>query len=229
MIGFVGIQTYDILLYLCKMLHALDQKILLVDYAENKALSYCIPMPKNQPNHQYISYQGCDFLQNPNYEKLQEIQQQYDKILIDFGFVQNYELLSRCSMIYLCTDQQLHHINAVKPFLKSGNDVMQRCRIIFRRIDSCKISIKYLMMELGVEFDVQKIYQYDQDIIDLKHCIDSQYNQTVHLVSLSKGMKGCLNFVMREICPNINRKQEKFLYKTYKVKVESVKHTLVSV
>lgn len=242
-LGFIGSDKYDIILYLSQIFRTLEYKILIVDCSENRALSYCIPEPKIDKNavlyvHEsvqeerdesyYITHQGCEFIRNLSYEQIMEKRNEYDCIMIDFGFHQEERMLDACSQVILCVDQQLQNMIAIRPVFQGRDKLLEKCCLIFRRIYGCKISMKYLQQELGMSLPRERVYQYDQDMMDIKYCIDSQYNHRIQMSFLPKGMKSCLSFLLKIIEPTLSREQEKKIYRVCRVKVEGIQHTLVS-
>lgn len=220
MIGFLGAEKYDILLYLSRILYRLNQRVLLVDYAENRALTYCVPVPMTSQgtitlHKECVSYQGIDFLVEPAYGELMELIEQYDIILIDFGFQVYSKLLKECSQIYICVDQQLHNIMQLKP-LKLMEELADKCFLLFRQVYDCKISSTYLLEELGLFLGEGQVYEYYQDSMDMKYCIDSQYNHTFQFAHISRGLKSCLLFILRNVLPCLTEQQRKNAYRVAK-------------
>ena len=231
MIGFLGGDKYDILLYLSKILNRLNKKVLLVDYSENRALTYSIPsVLLEQPiytvyknsnkayeeavrNTESISYQEIDFLFEPKYEELEALEEQYDVILIDFGYQVFSKFLSRCEEIFLCLDPKLHHIIQLKPLAKISTDFKDHIHLIFRQVYDCKINVSFVCEELGMEFPKDHIYTYYEETLDMKYCIDSQYNHVYHFMKISKGLKECLMYLIRTMYPDLSYRDLKSAYR----------------
>ena len=241
MIGFIGVEKYDILLYLSKILYRLNQRVLLVDYAENQALSYCIPTPATEQlfprgfeesegyyiyqrkklMQERITYQGVDFIVEPQYDTLFQLIPEYDLVLIDFGFQVYSKLISHCSKIYFCMDPQLHHIMQLKPLRNMVEQQNEKFYLIFRQVYDCKVCVSYLMEEVGIYIAEDNIYQYYEEPMDMKYCIDSQYNHTYHFMKVSKGLKSCLLFLMKTMQPGIGNKELKSAYKIARTRREN--------
>lgn len=216
MIGFLGAEKYDILLYLSRILYRLNKKVLLVDYAENRALTYCVPVPRVITiQKECIHYQGIDFLVEPAYTELMEVKNQYDIILVDFGFQVYSKLLSECGQIYLCMDQQLHNMMQLRP-IQQMEELTSRCYLLFRQIYDCKIGSNYLLEELGLPLKERQVFAYYQDSMDMKYCIDSQYNHTFQFAHISRGLKSCLLFILRNVLPSLTEQQRKSAYRVAK-------------
>ena len=232
-IGFLGAEKYDILLYLSRILTRLKQRVLLVDYSENRALTYCIPMPGgctglvtfHESNtmspeardcnvyDEKISYEGVDFLIEPRYRDLLQVREEYDIILVDFGFQVYSQLIRECSQVFLCVDQQLHNICQLKPLKLMVEGIGERISLLFRQVYDCKISVAYLMEELDLKFTQENIFEYYQETSDMKYCIDSQYNHSFQFTHISKGLKSCILFILRKILPTLSEQQRKSAYR----------------
>ena len=65
-VAYVGLDNFDIILYISRVLMKLGKKVLLVDHSETMAIKYCIPQPKGlNCQRDIITYQGIDFTINP--------------------------------------------------------------------------------------------------------------------------------------------------------------------
>lgn len=234
MLGFLGAEKYDILLYLSKILCRLNQKVLLVDYSENRALTYCIPAPEGEQKlytvqksrriryqiegeqdkqEECISYQGIDFVIEPMYGSLMELSQSYDVILVDFGFQSYSKLITACDKIYLCLDQQLHHIMQLKPLKQMEAEIKEKCYLLFRQVYDCKISAAYLLEELSMDLPKEQVFLYYEEAMDMKYCIDSQYNHTFYFMKISRELKSCLLFLIRTMLPELPDHDVKSAYR----------------
>ena len=115
-LGFFGVDKYDIILYLSRILYTLNKKILLLDCSENRALTYSIPMPNQilceERDCYIVNYRGIDCASNSfiSQELMEKYKQEYDVILMDFGFQENHELVENCTHIVLVLDQKLHNL-----------------------------------------------------------------------------------------------------------------------
>lgn len=236
MIGFVGSDKYDILLYISKILCQLGQRILLVDYSESRALTYSIPTPhgervfytvreedclryqvKGPQEEDPISYQGFDFVIEPMYDTLLKLRGNYDIILIDFGFQVYSKLITSCELIYLCSDAQLHHIMQLKPLKLLEEEIKDKCYLLYRQVYDCKIHASYLLDELDFDLESDHIYTYYEDLVDMKYCIDSQYNHTYHFMKISKGLKSCLLFLIRTMLPMVTEQAIRHAYRSARI------------
>ena len=218
-IGFLGVDKYDMILYLSRIIYRLNQKVLLLDCSENKALTYSVPMPSHilyQESESFtVTYRGVDFAYNApaTREQLLEYQGVYDVILIDFGFEKNHQLLQNCSHIIFVMNQKLHNMIRVKE-----NSVPKECKkfLIFYEIYGCKISLYYAMEELLLEIPKEQIFEVTQESVDLKHSIDCQYNEVIRFHKLTKPYQKLLHSIVSYLYPEYNTKEKTKAYQKAK-------------
>lgn len=208
-IGFIGSDKYEILLYLSRILYHLNKKVLLVDFSETMALTQSIPIPLALAESEtYLEYRGIDFIKGRNYYL--NMNKEYDYVLFDFGY--NHSILSSiyCNSIVYVTDLQLHHAKRLNITNKKGS---QKNFIIIKDVFPCKITPDYILNELNPKVNIENIYIIEQDALDIKVKIHSQYNQTFYFDKLSKSMKTFLKDIILQIDENLDKIQLQSAYK----------------
>lgn len=210
-IGFLGVDKYDIILYLSRILYKLNKKILLLDCSENRALTYSIPMPNHilcEGDDSYIvNYRGIDCASNSviTQEIMEKYKQEYHVILMDFGFQENHELVENCTHIVLVLDQKLHNLKRIRQF-----SLPKECEkfLIFYEVYGCKISLNYIIEELVFDIPEDNIYEVFQDSVDIKRSIDCQYNDVIRFHKLTKPYQKLLHSIVATLYPE-NKTKEK--------------------
>lgn len=105
-VGFVGIESYDLIHYLSRIARALGQKSLMVDLSDNRALSHTIRNPL-VPDGEIVDFRGVDFIARKiDVSKFSG----YDYVFIDFGFQVNSTVIDVCDEVFCVTDFQRHNI-----------------------------------------------------------------------------------------------------------------------
>lgn len=104
-IGLVGIDKYDIIHYLAKVLHNLGQKVLVIDGSSRKAVTATLPA-----QGAVFDFGGVDFVSGLDKAKANVRLSNYDFVIIDFGFQMGNKLILKCDEIWLITDEQKHNI-----------------------------------------------------------------------------------------------------------------------
>ncbi len=208
-IGFVGSDKYEIILYLSRILYHLKKKVLLVDFSETRALTQSIPIPQVlRESETYLEYRGVDFIKGNNFNL--KMVNEYDYVFLDFGY--NKSELSKipCDNIVYVTDLQFH--NAKRLNINKDYGVENNI-IVIKDVFQCKITPEYLLNELNPKTNIKMIYIIEQDGLDIKLRINSQYSQTVSFDRLSKSMKIFLKDILLEFDENLEKIQIQSAYK----------------
>ena len=190
-LGFLGIEAYDLILYLTKLLYHLEKKVLLIDNSESGALTCCIPVPDTlNPRTTKISCTLMDFIKERN---VLEYQEEYDYILIDFGFQTNHKELDNCSVLYLITDRQQHNITRLQN-LKSGREM----HVIIKDIVNGRFSgyLQDCLKDKGL--NIIKCYPLFKDDMDKENMLGLQYSPKIKIKILSGQFRYVLNQLITE-------------------------------
>lgn len=104
-IGLIGIDKYDIIHYLAKLLHTLGQRVLVIDGSSRKAVTATLPAQGT-----VFDFGGVDFVAGFDKAKANVRLSDYDFVIIDFGFSVGSKLILKCDEVWLITDEQKHNI-----------------------------------------------------------------------------------------------------------------------
>lgn len=125
-IGFVGMDVQDTMLYLSRIFYHMGKSVLMADYSESQALYYCIPMiPGTDAYTAQVEYRGTYFTSGPIRERDYEA---FDVIMIFFGFEARREVRCCTHMIYT-TDGEKNHIERLEEVKGAAADYSQ---LVFR-------------------------------------------------------------------------------------------------
>ncbi|MGN0243130.1 MAG: hypothetical protein ACI4CT_03600 [Lachnospiraceae bacterium] len=184
--GFVGIEKYDIMLYLSRILYHLGQRVLLLDQSMEHGLRYSIP-ETGFCEGRIVDYRGIDFGMNLPMEVYIS---EYDYILADFGFNLEHQDIVLCTEIYIVSDMQLHHIKSLSQLHLMNTQ--NRYLILKDRIPY-KVRDEYVYEELGPlmlnENNSYSVYMNERDYQSRLNC---QYDDSVPLKNVSKHIKNLL-------------------------------------
>lgn len=181
MIGFVGSDKVEIILYFARILQSLGKKVLLQDLSESQALTYCTCkeyVTASRRRSIRYTYHDIDFDCS---NKIKE-RKYYDYILVDFGY-QKFDEIELCDEIWIFTDIQCHNIMRLKEFSFDKN---QKRILIIKDFVNGKISKKYIMSELENLELAREAYILYLDKEDFKLAIDCQYNNLSYFDKLSE-------------------------------------------
>lgn len=214
-VGFFGIEKYEILLYLSRIIKQLGKSVLLVDYSENGALSAGIPVwekygeygeygtamvAENEEYKTAVDYCGIHFMRNLALNE--EVRKQYDCVLIDFGFELFHDAAVRCSKIVYVADQQLHNLKRLR-----DHDSWPQAETyaVLKDLCPCRITPEYILSEIRLTLPEERQYAIYQDIWDLKCRISCQYSKLSPFVRLSRECRDFLKDFTGAIFPEFGR------------------------
>lgn len=192
-VGFIGIETYDIILYTAKLLQNLKKRVLIIDNSDLGALTYCIPIPDElNPKEIKVSFRNMEFMKH---RSVLEFAKDYDFILIDFGFnLQNKDYMN-CSQLFLVTDKQQHHISRLQYLRLNQPEAF----LILKDVTE-KENAAFLFESFKDYSPALKDYYYlYYDEIDKENMTALQYSYDITLKKLSGQLKYMLFQILSDI------------------------------
>ena len=194
-VGFVGYECEDIVLYLAKMLSALGKKVAIIDRTEQEMLLEVLGMYGNKEN----SAREGDFSgiwitdQGVNYEE-------YDVILLLFGYRLIHPKLYECEVLIMVTDGVPAHASLLR---KIGHWDRKQYLLI-RNLVPMKHTEQYLAMLA----DNEKAYceiPYDERDARMRYGLGSFEDCSIK--RLSSGMKHSLITLITFLTSEYQEKQ----------------------
>lgn len=199
-IGFIGIDKYEYIMYLSRVLHHLEKKVLLIDYSESEALRSCIPTLKS-PVSEVIEYRGIKFLNG----KLEALNGDYDCVLIDFGMNNKHPSINQCDHLVYVTDLQLHNIDRL--YEVPGHKEIEKSLII-KDICACKLKPRYAINTINLtNLSPNNILAVSFDYIDYKCKITCQCDDVFQFKKISIQTKNAV-IKLVSICCDIATNKE---------------------
>lgn len=210
-IGFIGVEKHDILMYLSRILYHLEQRILIVDLSEKKSLlcglqqevmdrknmeeqkedGNVIINKEKEERGEVTDFRGVHYYQdNLDWNELGEMflqsklkKKDYDTILIDFGFTNQSVFMKACNHLWYITDLQRYHVKEMlqQQFFKNIPSYL-----LIKDVLDCKITPKLIQNEFNESVPFQKTFIAYQDSYDNKYKIECQYSQSIYFGKLSK-------------------------------------------
>lgn len=223
-IGFLGTDSYDLIIYLAAFLQAMEKKVLLVDNSESRGLQYCIPSRQIQleagslwsaqetylaeetrGREIYGAEQGEPGEKEVNREEQEtalegygaapEEQESYDYVIFDFGQCTDNPLLAACNDIFLVTDTKLHNIINLKRNTRIHRDYYLLVREITGGVNE-----KYLpelLKDKGIMGRRHFFLYWDEE--DREVMTELQYHHSFSYKRLSPGIQAFLKEVLEVI------------------------------
>lgn len=194
-IGFVGIDCYDLILYLAKVLSVLGERVLVSDNSDTGALSCCIPEITTWESGT-VNYFGVDCTQDVN-----TIDESYNWVFIDFGF-SGRERELECDEIYYVTDYKRHNVKAIAEHLLSA-DIL--CGLIMRDRLTSKITMQSVLVDINSNTIAEDAsYEIFEQQSDLTAQLMMQYNVGLSFKLMSQSMK---EFICAFLSDTFNKKE----------------------
>jgi hypothetical protein len=202
-IGFIGIDKYDLVLYLSRILAKCNKKVLIIDNSESLALSYCISVPSSlNPKCNIISCKEMDYIQDGD---LANYENDYDYILIDYGFRNNHRDIKYCQKLFLVTDTQQHNIDKLNYLKMCPEEIYIIVKNMMGRLKK-----ENIIVSLG--FSVKESFSLEFDEFDYRKMINMQYEGNVWLKKLSASYL----FLLERIIVDILKEDSKLFVQAYK-------------
>jgi hypothetical protein len=200
-IGFIGIDTYDIILYLARICCNYNEKVLLVDNSLSKSLFLCIPnLAELNSNIGYIDYLGVDFTTIAA-ENINSCE--YDKVFIYYGLHNTNSDYSICNNYILVSDIQLHTLLAINEIEIDSSKVIN---IIMKDVYEVMIPDNKVLALLNLTGEV-KIYTHYLDAWDIKYRVVCQEQNLTSFHKISNYLKEYLFETSKVLYPEQSRKE----------------------
>lgn len=185
---YAGIEVFDIVIYLGKILSKLGRKVLIIDHSETQLLSNSIPRPEEiSCNEHIIHYNDVDYTCLPLDEEMIE---KYDDILITKGFNEPDEGINRCTRLSYVTDLYKHKSWSLGKLGYNnfiGEDI-QRDLLIKSRYDvSIEENVLAKIIDQKIDQKDIRIFLYDDK--DERKRLISHHNKTFNLKGITRQMK----------------------------------------
>ena len=182
-IGFVGIESPDIALYLARFYSATGKRVAILDCSELKSLLRLISFDGTIPDE--TSYYKNILVLNVDVECASEIENQ-DIVIYYFGYNFYAEEIQECTEIVYVTDMSVSGIQILNE-VQVPDDVNEY--LIFYNYSSVKYGEKYLLKMFERSLDEEHIFYLPYDEADYKAmcylCVDKKHR----LSALSSAMK----------------------------------------
>lgn len=216
-VGFLGIDKYEYIIYLSRVLYHQGKKVLLVDCSETGALTAAIPFPKNISNSM-IEYCGVFFMDRRGmknnasflHKDMEQQDKVFDYVLIDYGFYTDAKSIDHCNHIVCVTDPLAHNIGRLASLehLKEINT-----SLIIKNYVNSKITPNYIIRELGFEkHRINHTYVVYLDEVDAEAAVHCQYDGSLRFTKLTLQTKYVIKGLTKELLPEVNKKE---IYKAY--------------
>ncbi len=208
-VAYVGLESFDTILYLSRILQRLGRRVLMVDNSDTLALTFSVPRISEINTYETtITYRRVDFTNLPVSE---ELAAEYDDVLIDCGMKAPVTSISLFTRIIYVTDLFEYNIRRI-----ANIEEYDRCKceklLLIRNAVYSKISVDSISQQISKEISIEKTKVLFRDEADYESCLNSHINQ-VFTLNLSKLYKEYLIDLAISMCSYFTRKEIREAYR----------------
>lgn len=205
-IAYIGYDSFDIILYLSRILHKLGRKVLVVDYSESEALKTSIPqIPDIDTNSDIMTYRRVDFTAKIIDKQLID---QYDDVLIDCGYKEPKLNLSFITRVVYVTNMFSFNVVRLKN-VTYYDDLQISKALLIREALETKLSTDNMKGLLNKNISDDNISILYLDDKDYENSVVCQYNQTFRLIKITSMLKTYLLNEVKILCEQATEKEIK--------------------
>ncbi|MFT4145757.1 MAG: hypothetical protein QM644_14990 [Mobilitalea sp.] len=206
-VAYIGVENFDYILYLARILSKLERKVLILESSASKALEYIFPSVNGiNINKEPVTYRQIDYGKFPLTDA---VINSYDDILISYGM--NSRISEHCTRVAIVSDPFLHNLYSTKSMVSQI-----RCKdkaVLIRNMISTNHGIERISNELEGMIEKNKIdfiYLDESNIINAIHCVSEQ---SFVFVGINRELK---SYLLKEAGMHYPDIKEKKLLEAYK-------------
>jgi len=203
-IAYIGIDCFDYILYLSRILHKLGKKVLVIDRSNTGALKTAVPVPnKIRPESGVITNRKVDFtMMDLDKNTFDE----HDVSLEFYGFQNPNSELDEFSRITFVTDLFNHNIERLNSLGLDIKDNIERYLIVKDVVDT-KISPYLIAGKLNYNVPEDNKLSLYFEYNDYISAIICQHNQVARFTKISRSYKRFLIEDVMSIYPELSRSE----------------------
>lgn len=191
--GFVGVDVQDTILYLSRIFRNMGKRVLMADYSESQALYYSIPfIPGMDAYSDMIEYRNTYFTCGPLEEKQMK---EFDVVLVFFGFEVCREF-QFCTHVIYTTDYEKNHLERLADIRHETAEYQQ---LVYRNAgQSGRVSKPALKLD-AVREECQYICNDSRREKSLR--VQCQYNDNFGFQGISAAFRNYLKETVAAVFP----------------------------
>ncbi|NLP34431.1 MAG: hypothetical protein GX359_04450 [Clostridiales bacterium] len=202
-VAYIGIDNFDNILYLARILSKLGKKVLVIDNSDSMSVLYSIPQPKGMNSlEEIITYRQVDFTRQ---EINQEMKEEYDDILIFYGFLEKEKDISECNRIVFVTDQYRYNYSRIPDMTcEKGDQCQIEQDLLIKDVAPMKITPEIIVERIGIPIRKENVSVLYHDERDYTNSLVCHYNGSFGLKGISKQRKAYLLEEVKKLHPDID-------------------------
>ncbi|MDF2842242.1 MAG: hypothetical protein K0R00_668 [Herbinix sp.] len=206
-VAYIGIENFDYILYLARILSKLDRKVLILESSNSKAFEYVFPSVNGiNVNKEPVTYRHLDYGKFPLTDDIINV---YDDILISYGM--NGDVSEYCTRVTIVSDPFLHNLATTKNMISQL--LCKDKTVLIRNMISTNYGSKNISNELEGLIEKDKIDFVYLDESNLANAIRCVSEQSVVFVAINKELQSYLLKVAGMHYPDLKEKKLREAYK----------------
>lgn len=201
-LGFIGVNKWDILTFLAMCLSKIDMNILLVNQTEENYLNQYFSTMADQDSNTYVEH-----IENVTFSNdfFTEDLGQYDICIVDFGTsIKGLEKYCEVDWAFIVSDLAKSNVIDIKNqlrFIEKYLGFPKKIIAIYKDLVPCKIDRHYLeqVYHIGSTVNILTSYEFPWDSNNYCYDLLNQYNQQLTFKGISKPYQQFVSDVMEEV------------------------------
>lgn len=201
-IAFVGIDNFDNIFYISKILSAVGKRVLLIDHSDTLAIKHSIPLPDGvECSKELVTYRNIDFTTKILTTDMME---EYDDIFLAYGFNEPLQDIVYCNRIVYVLD--LYRYNQERLICIMGEKLPKEVEkeLIVKGVLDTKLIPELVAEKIDNSITKEGISVLLHDERDEANALLCHHNRMFCLRGISRQRKNYLSKVIRGYYPEIS-------------------------
>ena len=201
-IGYIGVEAYDIILYVGKTITLLNYPVLIVDFSDTDALANTIYHGMELDSREHIvQYRNLNYTRKvPNPKELKEYDDGVIFVVYGFNNIENYPI--HMDFLNIVVNPFPHNTFRVNTALSNVSTENINIRVLVRDIVTIDDFDRVRASIISVLSPSRTMYLY-YDIKDYENALTCQISQVVRFRKISSRMKRIIMTEIGDILPSI--------------------------
>lgn len=211
-VAYAGVDNFDNIFYLSRILLKLDKKVLIVDHSESGSLIHSIPKPKGvNVDETIISYRQMDFTTMMIHR---ELVADYDDVFIYYGFNKPLKDLIICNRMVWVTDLYRYHYEDSECFPYYEDAISKPMRyLLVKDAVELKITPEMIAERMEISYPAQNISVLYINEKDYYNSLICHYNGDYRFTDISKQRRKYLLKEIKSLYPQLKDKLHRDAYR----------------
>lgn len=185
-VAYIGVENFDYILYLTRILAKLDRKVLILDNSESNYFDYLFPTVTGiDTEREPITYRHINY---GKFGLTEDIINEYDDILISYGM--NSNISEHCTRVVIVSDPFLNNLCTIKNLITQTPCKNQA--VLIRNMVNINNGMENIIRELEGLVEEEKIDFVYIDEADINNAVMCIAEKSFMFAGISRGLKAYL-------------------------------------